>query len=115
VWRQSEFLEAGLRPDRLGVLFWLVAEPNSPNVLRRRYIYGVPLERFLDYGKVEIEAALLKLRSLRLPIWLGFGDAMRCVHPSKEIRTLLVEGRITNDPLLQSELAEWRDALANRE
>lgn len=111
VWRQHADLEDGFRPDRLGILLQAVREPDSPNILRRSYIYAIPLERFFDYGTPRIKAALDKLRELRTPVWIRFGDAMTCVHPSREIQALLLEGRDAPNWQLQGEVVAWRSAL----
>lgn len=112
LWRKWEKLDADTRPDKVGILFQFVSEPENRNPLRHLYVAAVPLKEFPDYDSPQVRAVLDVLRSRRVPVWLKFGAALKCVHPERRIQELLQDDTPITDDVLAAEVEAWRKALA---
>lgn len=112
LWRKLELMGEAHRPDRLGVMFHVVKVTTPLNVLRRLYVVGIPLDPFPNYATPEIEAALVILRRRYVPVWLYFGEVLRCVHPSSAVQDVLLNGAPTSSERVAAEVSAWRKALA---
>lgn len=112
LWRELAALSDEHRPDQLGVVFRVI-QSNAPiNLLRNLYVVGVPLQRFPDYGAPAMRATLDILRRRRVPVWLHFGDLLKCVHPTPKLQDLLLTGAEPEDECVAAELAAWKKALS---
>lgn len=112
LWRKLGAMCEAHRPDRLGVLFHVVRGQPTASILRRLYVVGIPLQPFPNYATPEIEAALEVLRARRVPVWLYFGDLLKCVHPDAMIQEALLSDMSPPDEKIASEIAAWRKILS---
>lgn len=108
-WRRIESMPAKSRPDRLGVMFEVTRRDPAPNILAKVYIRGLALASWRDFENPDLLPVLEMLRQTRLPVWLAHDDRMECVHPSRAVQAVLIEGRPPQTPQVAAEAAQWRE------
>lgn len=114
LWRKLGLMGDAHRPDRLGVMFHVVRATSPVNILRQLYVVGLPLKQFPNYATPEVKAALAILQRRRVPVWLYFGDVLKCVHPGSAVQDVLLNGRTASNEAHATEVSAWRAALAAR-
>ena len=112
-WRRIPSMPEFLRPDRLGVMFYLSVKPQEENLFARRCMMGVPLNGPEDLEQPNVRAALgVFSRQVGLPVAVNLGGLTTLVHPHPDLaRAILDPALAANDSALAAEAGRWRKAM----
>lgn len=112
-WRRFDRFPEAWRPDRSGLLVWMVRTPKPRNILDRVHVMIRALHSPDAFRHPLVPTIVNGFAKTYLPVMLHHESrGTVCAHPREEIERILVHGQQPSSPAVAAEAETWRRELA---
>jgi hypothetical protein len=109
MWRRLAALPDGLRPDKVGVMFWLDRREPAASPFEKVFIVGQAVDDPAAFSDPLVKAAIDAFsRHAGLPIWLAFGAERKLIHPDGAFQDAILNPTTTPWQSLVPAALAWR-------
>ena len=111
-WRRIPSMPEQLRPDHLGVMFYLSLKPEETNPFARRCMMGVLMNGPEDMERPNVRAAIgVFSQQVGLPVVVNFEGVTTLLHPRPALARAIVNPHAPEHDELRAEAMAWRKAM----
>lgn len=109
LWRRLGQMPDVLRPDRLGVVFYVRHKPEAENLFERFFILARAArdEAALNHPLAQ-QAIAMFVREGSMPVWTGFKHSLKLVYPDAQFGDAILNPETTAWKALVPRAVEWR-------
>jgi hypothetical protein len=109
LWRRVAEMPDHIRPDKLGVMFSVEGDADSPDPFRWMYIVARAVHGFEDLEKPDAVTALdMFMAEGSLPVWAGFDGYIRMLYPDARLADAILNPSATVWQHLVPQGLAWR-------
>lgn len=111
-WRRIPSMPEQLRPDQLGVLFYLSLNPEESNPFARRCMMAVLMNGPGDLETNNVKAAIQVFSNqVGLPVAASYGGLTTLLHPRPALARAILAPQAAGNSALVPEAMQWRRAM----
>jgi hypothetical protein len=108
-WRRFPAIPEELRPDKIGVVFWIDKNEPATTPFDRMFVIGQATESPAAFSHPLVGDAIeMFARNTGLPVWLGFGGERRLVMPDEMMQDAILNPATTPWQSLVPTALAWR-------
>jgi hypothetical protein len=108
-WRRIPAIPEHLRPDKIGVVFWIDKQEPAHTPFDKMFIIGQAIDNPAAFSHPLVKSAIeMFARNTGLPIWLGFGGERRLIYPDEALQDAILNPATTHWQSLVPAALAWR-------